>query len=122
MFLNLVTLADLAVIKTLQLHGYYCCSRCFSCVTDFIDVSCRYLAQPGSEAKSLMTTANKEKFWELKECLHYIGFTSEVSNHGDFQACLHYIGFTSLVSNHRDIKKYLHYIGFTSEVSNHGES
>nr|XP_022343403.1 unconventional myosin-XVI-like isoform X8 [Crassostrea virginica] len=37
----------------------------------------RYLAQPGSEAKSLMTTANKEKFWELKECLHNIGFTSE---------------------------------------------
>ncbi|XP_056005733.1 unconventional myosin-XVI-like isoform X5 [Ostrea edulis] len=37
----------------------------------------RYLSQEGMDTKSLINTANKEKFWELKQCLQYVGFTTD---------------------------------------------
>ncbi|XP_062597440.1 myosin-IIIb-like, partial [Saccostrea cucullata] len=37
----------------------------------------RYLAQKGLDMKSLINTTNKEKFWELKQCLQFVGFTTD---------------------------------------------
>ncbi|KAK3096266.1 hypothetical protein FSP39_025127 [Pinctada imbricata] len=53
----------------------------------------RYLRQRDSDMSELICTANKEKFWELKECLKFIGFSQmEVQNIFMLLAALIHLG------------------------------
>ena len=40
----------------------------------------RYLKSDGPDMTKQSIKENKEKFWELKECLQFIGFSQNVSS------------------------------------------